>query len=81
MAQRAEVFFAIPRWLLNVAGYVNHLIAFLHHAAVSGVFQQSYRELLRAEAEPTALLNHLQQIAAAQPIAEEEKWITRGEQT
>ena len=45
-----------PLGLLNIAGYYDHLIAFIEHAAEVGFVRPPFRDLLRVAAEPGALL-------------------------
>lgn len=67
-----------PCGLLNVAGYFDYLIAFLDHAVERGFLKPAHRQLLRIESQVDALLDRLHEPARS---PDEEKWITRAEQT
>ena len=45
-----------PCRLLNVAGYFDHLLAFLDHAVREGFIRQAYRDMLLVSADPDELL-------------------------
>jgi len=53
-----------PCGLLNVAGYFDHLLAFLDHAVQEGFIRQAYRDMLRVSADPEQLLEQLSAYAA-----------------
>lgn len=48
-----------PCGLLNIAGYYDHLLAFLDHAVESGFLRQPHRDLLMGDVDPTRLLRRL----------------------
>jgi uncharacterized protein (TIGR00730 family) len=56
---------AKPVGLVNVAGYFDHLLAFLHHAAEEGFIRPPHRNLLSVETRATTLLERMQRHAAA----------------
>lgn len=64
-----------PCGLLNIAGYYDHLLAFLDHARVQGLLAPSVRELLQVENEAHALLDRF---SSWQPPLVD-RWLGRGE--
>jgi uncharacterized protein (TIGR00730 family) len=50
---------AKPVGLLNVAGYFDHLLAFLHHGAAQGFIRTEHRGLLQVESNTAALVERL----------------------
>ncbi|GAB4464545.1 MAG: TIGR00730 family Rossman fold protein [Burkholderiaceae bacterium] len=50
---------AKPVGLLNVAGYFDHLLAFLRHGAAEGFIRAEHRDLLLVDVAPEALLEGL----------------------
>lgn len=62
-----------PVGLLNVAGYYDHLLAFLQHAGDQGFIRPIHRGLLTSAEEPEALLARLQE--AEIPLLA--KWLDR----
>jgi len=56
---------AKPVGLINVAGYFDHLLAFLQHAAQQGFIRPQHRDLLSVESSAAALLDQLQRRAPA----------------
>jgi hypothetical protein len=53
-----------PCGLLNVAGYFDHLLAFLDHAVREGFIRQAYRDMLIVSADPDGLLQQFTSYAA-----------------
>jgi uncharacterized protein (TIGR00730 family) len=68
-------FHAKPCGLLNVAGYYDHLHAFLEHAIEEQFVKADYRPMLIVESDPLALLDRYAAYEA--PVVR--KWITRAE--
>ncbi len=66
-----------PCGLLNVAGYYDHLHAFLEHAIEEAFVPSVCRDMLMMEATPGLLLNRFDTYQAPKV----RKWITREEQT
>jgi hypothetical protein len=64
-----------PVGLLNVAGYYDGLLGFLDHAAAEGLLRPEHRGLIRASADPAALL----QLLRAQRQPPLPKWISPSE--
>ena len=64
-----------PVGLLNVAGYYDGLIEFLHHAVTERFLKPEHRELLLIEERPSALLSAFSRYRAV----ETGKWIERTE--
>lgn len=54
-----------PCGLLNIAGYYDHLLAFLDHAVASGFLRRSHRDLLIGDSDARRLLDRLTALAAA----------------
>ena len=54
---------AKPIGLVNVAGYFDHLLAFLRHAAEQGFMRPQHRRLLTVDASAARLLDRLRQQA------------------
>jgi len=52
-----------PSGILNVAGYFDHLIAFLDHAVEEGFLKQEHREMIVVESDPRKLLERLKEYA------------------
>ena len=63
---------AKPLGLLNTAGFYDHFLAFLDHAAARALIKPKHRALLLTAAEPAELLDHMR---AWKPQAGK-KWIT-----
>jgi uncharacterized protein (TIGR00730 family) len=55
---------AKPVGLLNVAGYFDHLLAFLRHATQEGFIRPQHRKLLTVAASTAELLEYVQRPAA-----------------
>jgi len=53
-----------PCGLLNVAGYFDHLLAFLGHAVREGFVRQAYRDMLHVSADPDELLRQFRSYEA-----------------
>jgi len=56
---------AKPVGLINIEGYFDHLLAFLRHAAEQGFIRPQHRDLLSVDTSAAALLERLEQKAAA----------------
>jgi uncharacterized protein (TIGR00730 family) len=56
---------AKPVGLINVAGYFDHLLAFLRHAATQGFIRPQHRSLLGVASTAAALLDDLRRQAPA----------------
>lgn len=54
---------AKPVGLLNVAGYFDHLLAFLRHGVAQGFIRAEHRDLYQVESDAEALLDRLQALA------------------
>ena len=52
-----------PSGILNVAGYFDHLIAFLDHAVKEGFLTKEHREMILVESDPRKLLARLEEYA------------------
>jgi uncharacterized protein (TIGR00730 family) len=59
--------------LLNVAGYYDQLLSFLHHAVEERFLRDAHRDMLIIESDPGLLIDALSQYEA--PVVE--KWIDR----
>jgi uncharacterized protein (TIGR00730 family) len=64
-----------PCGLLNVAGYYDHLGAFLEHAMQQRFVREEYRPMMMIESEPSTLLDRF---ASYQPLLVK-KWISAEE--
>ena len=62
-----------PCGLINVAGYFDHLMAFLDHAVSERFLRPEHRRMVLVDADPEELLDRL---AAYRP-PQLEKWIDR----
>ncbi len=62
-----------PVGLLDVAGYFEHLMRFLEHAASEGFVRPVHRELLLCESEPGRLLQRMARVE----LPEFHRWIER----
>lgn len=51
-----------PCGVLNVAGYYDNLIAFIHHAVQEGFIPESQRSLILSATSPSELLNLFEQV-------------------
>ena len=58
---------AKPVGLLNLNGYYDHLLAFLHTSVQNGFMSDWHMELIHVGAEPIALLEQLVQVAGMAP--------------
>ena len=64
-----------PCGLLNVAGYFDHLAAFLDHTMAQAFVREAYRPMMMIEDEPRALLQRFESYRAPQV----RKWISAEE--
>ncbi len=62
-----------PVGILNVAGYYDHFLAFIRHAADVGFVRPQHRNLLQASDDPADLLEKL----ATMEIPDLERWIEK----
>lgn len=62
-----------PVGLLNVDGFFDHLLAFVHHAGDLGFIRPQHRDILAVADDPEAMLEAL----AASQIPKVEDWIGR----
>jgi predicted Rossmann-fold nucleotide-binding protein len=60
-----------PFGLLNIAGFYDHLMAFLDHTTAEGFIRPKHRELVIVENEPEKILARLKHF---QPL-NEVKWV------
>lgn len=65
---------ARPLGLLNVAGYYDHLLAFLDHATAEGLFRPEHRARLLVDTEVHRLLDRM---AANLDLAPIPKWVEK----
>ncbi len=56
---------ATPVGLVNIAGYFDHLLAFLRHAAQQGFIRPQHRDLLIVEPDAAGLIDRLQRQSLA----------------
>ncbi len=60
-----------PCGLLNVAGYFDHLLAWLDHASAEGFLRRENRDMLLVDAEPAGLVQQFERYTAPHV----EKWM------
>jgi uncharacterized protein (TIGR00730 family) len=64
-----------PIGLLNVNGYFNHLVAFVHHMCNEGFLSQTVRDLILVDDDATRLIDRMKNYQAPEIY----KWITEDE--
>lgn len=52
-------FHSKPVGILNIAGFFNHLLAFMDHATSEGFIRQSSRDIIISGNEPSELIDKL----------------------
>lgn len=60
-----------PCGMLNVAGYFNHLLAYLDHAEAEGFLRSENRQMLLADSDPAGLVRQFERYTAPRV----DKWI------
>lgn len=63
-----------PLGLLNVAGYYDHLLAFLDHATAEGLFRREHRQRLLVDTDVESLLDRMAANLDQAPIP---KWVEK----
>eukprot|EP00898_Chlorokybus_atmophyticus_P004170 jgi/Chlat1/4754/Chrsp308S04729 len=65
---------AKPLGILNVAGFFDHLLAFLKHATDEGFIREQHRRVLVAHDNPADLLDALQAYEPAPALVQPDRW-------